>query len=73
MVPVVFIGEQSRAHWPKDLYVVPNYAFAVDCTALELRLSHEHDAMRWVPFEEAYALLWELNERLARDQLPVAE
>jgi dATP pyrophosphohydrolase len=78
----VFIKEQARAHWPKDLYVMPNYAFAVDCTALELCLSHEHDAMKWAPYEEAYALLrwennkvalWELNERLSRDQLPLAE
>lgn len=82
MVPVVFIKEWARAHWPKDLYVMPNYAFAFDCTAYELRLSHEHVAIKWAPYDAAYALLrWDnnkvalldLNERLVRDQLPPAE
>jgi dATP pyrophosphohydrolase len=82
MVPIVFIKEWARAHWPKDLYVMPNYAFAIDCTALELRLSHEHDAMKWARYDEAHALLrwennqvalWELDERLLRGQLPPAE
>jgi dATP pyrophosphohydrolase len=82
MVPIVFIKERARAHWPNDLYVMPNYAFAIDCTALELRLSHEHVAITWAPYDDAYALLrwennkvalWELHERLTRDQLPPAE
>jgi len=82
MVPIVFISSWARVHWPEGLYVIPNYAFAVDCTTLELRLSHEHDAMKWARYDEAYALLrwennkvalWELNERLTREQLPAAE
>ncbi|HEY4175668.1 MAG TPA: NUDIX domain-containing protein [Kofleriaceae bacterium] len=81
-VPIVYIGESARAHWSKDLYVIPNYAFAVDCTALELRLSHEHDNIKWLPYNEAYALLywqndkvalWELNERFMQGQLPSGE
>jgi len=81
-VPIVVIKEWARAHWPKDLYAMPNYAFAIDCTALELRLSHEHVTIKWAPYDEAYALLrwdnnknalWELNERLMLDQLPPGE
>lgn len=81
-VPIACIKEWARAHWPKDLYAMPNYAFAIDCTALELRLSHEHRGMKWTGYDEAYALLrwdnnkvalWELNERLMRGQLPPGE
>ena len=82
MVPIVFIKELARAHWPKDLYVIPNYAFAIDCTAVELRPSHEHDVIKWARYDDAYPLLrwennkvalWELDERLTRDRLPPAE
>ena len=65
-------------HWPKDLFVVPEYSFAVDVSGQELDLSHEHDKVRWLSFKEAMRLLtwesnrialWELNERLSTDQL----
>lgn len=64
-------------HWPKDLLVVPEYAFAVDATGQELVLSHEHDKVNWLCLEEAARVLrwdsnrvalWELNERLEADQ-----
>ena len=63
----------SATHWPANLFVVPEYAFAVAVDGLPLTLSREHTAMRWLPFDEARALLtwdsnrvalWELNERL---------
>jgi dATP pyrophosphohydrolase len=81
-IPIIVIKEWARAHWPNDLYVMPNYAFAIDCTAVELRLSHEHVAIKWAPYDDAYALLrwddnkvalWELNERLMRGKLPPPE
>ena len=65
-------------HWPKDLFVVPEYSFAVDVSGQSLDLSHEHDKVRWLSFKEAMRLLtwesnrtalWELNERLNTDQL----
>ena len=65
-------------HWPKDLLVVPEYSFAVDVTGQELELSHEHDKVRWLSFEDATGLLtwdsnrvalWELNERLKAGQV----
>lgn len=63
-------------HWPKDLYVVPEYSFAFLCTG-EITLSHEHLEYRWLPFLEARKLLtydsnktalYELNERLKRKE-----
>ena len=64
-------------HWPKDLLVVPEYSFAVDVAGQELVLSHEHDKVSWLSYEEAARVLtwdsnrvalWELNERLTVDQ-----
>jgi dATP pyrophosphohydrolase len=65
--------EQWRVSNPQ-LYVVPEYAFAVlvDDPA-QVRLSREHDDIRWLPYDQATQLLtwdsnrnalWELRERL---------
>jgi dATP pyrophosphohydrolase len=81
-VPVTCIGEAVRRHWPRDLFVLPNHAFAVDCTDMQLRLSAEHTELQWVVYETAYGLLrwesnkislWELNERLSQGMMPNPE
>jgi len=67
----------DASHWPKSLYVVPEYAFAVDVSAYPITLSQEHDEIRWLNFKEAYGRLtwdsnrtamWELNERLCTER-----
>ncbi len=77
-VPITVIASASRTHWPNDLFVIPNVAFAVDCTGIELTISSEHDEVRWTSYREAERLLrwdgnkvalWELNERLIRGTL----
>jgi len=64
----------AAASWPPEVYVVPEFAFAVETGGAGLRLSSEHSELRWLPYEEAQRLLkwdsnrtalWELNERLA--------
>ena len=61
-VPVTCISEDQRKHWPRDLFVLPNHAFAVDCSEIQLRLSAEHTELQWVVYETAYELLrWESN------------
>src|SRR5688572_30311958 len=35
------------AHWPQELYVVPEYCFAVAVDGQELQLSTEHDRVEW--------------------------
>lgn len=76
-VPIAAFRHQ--AHWPTDLYVVPQYTFAGDATGLEITLSAEHHEYRWADYATAYELLryqsnknalWELNERLTRGVLP---
>ena len=59
--------------WPGDLYVVPEYCFAVDLGKRSIALSSEHSECRWVRYEESRNMLrwdsnrnalWEINERL---------
>jgi dATP pyrophosphohydrolase len=66
-------GVGAAAHWPPDLYVIPQHCFAIDAGTREIALSPEHTEVRWVPYERARELLkwdsnrnalWELNERL---------
>jgi dihydroneopterin triphosphate diphosphatase len=59
--------------WASELYVVPEYSFAVDVGSAEIVLSKEHTELRWVSYDEARTLLkwdsnrtalWEVTERL---------
>lgn len=68
----------ASKYWPKDLYVIPEHYFAVECNEIEIVLSHEHTEYRWVSYEEAVKLLkwdsnqtalWELNQRLLYNDL----
>jgi dATP pyrophosphohydrolase len=63
----------AHVEWGKDVYVVPEYSFAVDMTNKELKLSFEHTELRWLKYKEAVKLLkwdsnktalWELKERI---------
>ena len=63
----------ARDSWPKDLYIVNGYSFAVEYTGFDILLSSEHVEFKWVSFEEADSLLywennktalWELHQRL---------
>jgi dATP pyrophosphohydrolase len=61
------------AHWPPELYVVPEHCFAVCVTNQQLRLSEEHCRLEWLNLKQASELLtwdsnrvalWELAQRL---------
>jgi dATP pyrophosphohydrolase len=76
-VPV--ISFQDRTHWPPDLYVIPQYAFAISVGSHEIVLSPEHTEARWARYETVRAqlwwqsnqtALWELHERLRHHDLP---
>ncbi len=71
-IPVTFFPGTTR-HWGKDLFVVPQHFFGVLAPQQALTLSHEHDAYRWVRFDEGMAMLkwddnnnalWELDRRV---------
>jgi len=80
-VPVIFFLA-AKEIWPRDLYVIPNYSFAADCRNLDIIISHEHTEFKWAGYDECYEFLnwdnnkvalWELNERLRRDDLILME
>ena len=71
----------ARDIWPKDLYVIPAHYFAVTTADIQIALSGEHTEYKWVDYDEGVSILnwghdknalWELNERLLNDDLPVS-
>jgi dATP pyrophosphohydrolase len=76
-VPVMELA--GRLRWGADVLVVPEYAFAVRITDLELRIRVEHNEYRWVEYETCRELLhWdsnrnalhELNHRILHNMIP---
>jgi len=70
-VPKICFAEADS--WGQDVYVIPEYCFAVDALNYDLSLSKEHTDLQWVSFEQTASLLkwdsnrnalWELSERL---------
>lgn len=60
--------KKYRKHWPEDLYVLPEYSFAFECTQ-DIRLSEEHSHFEWLPYEEAYSCLKYDSNRTALYEL----
>ncbi|MEX0781340.1 MAG: NUDIX domain-containing protein [Dehalococcoidia bacterium] len=74
-------GFAARHTWPAELYVIPEHCFAIEADFPGVTLSREHREYRWAPYTEAFDLLhwhqnrtalWELSERLKRDDLQLA-
>jgi dATP pyrophosphohydrolase len=70
-IPVTAFGDSSL--WGETVYVIPQYSFGIHAGAGEIRLSWEHSACAWLPYNEALArlhfdsdrtALWELNQKL---------
>jgi len=66
--------------WDSQLLVIPIRYFGVRIDGLEIQLSHEHLAYRWLSYVAAQALLkwdsdktalWELEQRLNRGEMPM--
>lgn len=64
--------------WGPEVYVIPQYCFAVNAGDTEPVLSQEHAEIKWLPYRQAYEILkwgsnrnalWELNERLKKLKL----
>lgn len=64
---------QARLVWGEDCLVIPEYAFAVEVSSREIRLSDEHAEYRWVDYQTASEMLrydsnktalWELDNKL---------
>ena len=70
-IPVVNVT--GTYTWGKDVFVVPEYVFAVNATNFQIKLSNEHTEFKWLKYDKAMDILtydsnktalWELNERL---------
>jgi len=68
--------------WQRNLYVIPNYCFAVEISGIEIAISSEHSEYRWVGYETGVSLLhwdndrtalWELHQRLINKDLLLAK
>lgn len=77
-LPDLVFSSGTRAEWGKSVVVVPMYFFAMKWDG-RITLSGEHLAVRWLCYEEAYDLiyymdqkiaLYELHEKLRRGILP---
>ena len=75
-IPVINVTGQYT--WGEDVYVIPEYTFAVNVKNDNIKLSEEHKEYRWAEFEEAIKLLKfdsnktaliELNEKLKRGSI----
>mgnify|MGYP004546364135 CR=1 FL=1 len=61
-VPVEIVTETMRAHWDKNIFVIPEYSFAFECNA-DPTLSREHSEYKWLPYNDARKLLkWDSNK-----------
>ena len=76
-LPDTIFSAVARSHWGKDIIVVPMYFFAMPFDG-NICLSREHTDVKWMPYDEACGLiyyqdqktaLYELNERLLRNNL----
>jgi dATP pyrophosphohydrolase len=64
---------RDSAQWGDELFVIPEHCFGVETPSVDIRISSEHKAFKWMDFETAMDLLtydsnktalWELNQRL---------
>ena len=74
-IPACIFAARHTAAWPRDMYVVPEYAFAFEVKE-EIRLSREHTEALWLSYEDARerlhwdsnrTALYELSCRLAKE------
>ena len=75
-IPVVNIT--GKFTWCDDVYVVTEYTFGVNVDNVDIKLSNEHKSYEWLSYSDARSklkydsnktALWELNERLIRNNL----
>lgn len=60
-VPASVIAEKHRKLWPRDTYVLPEYAFGFACDG-DICLSSEHVGFAWLSYDEALErLTWDSN------------
>ncbi len=78
VAPIPVAHFEERRDWPDDTLVIPEYYFAIDAADHDIALSDEHTEFCWVNYATAMKMLywdvnktglWELYQRLQRDNL----
>ncbi len=74
-IPVMHFRE--RHLWGPDRYVIPEYAFGIECSDENLSISDEHTEYQWLDyrgaderlrFDSNRTALWELDRRLLNNR-----
>lgn len=74
-IPIRFFKEHRNK---KNLYVIPEFCFAIKLDTNKVIISHEHSEYQFSSYSEAYKILkydsnktalWELRERIINDDL----
>lgn len=72
-IPIVNVVKEFM--WGENICLIYEHAFGIDATNEQIKLSHEHKTMEWLPYEEAIVklkwdsnknALWELNYKLLK-------
>lgn len=67
-IPTSIFTKEVLQSWAPDTYVVPEYSFGFECRD-EIKLSHEHDDMVWLYYEDAKRKLTFDSNRTALHEL----
>lgn len=67
-LPVNIFNVESQKAWGKDVVVVPLYFFAMPFNGV-INLSNEHTDVKWLPYEEAYELVFYADQKIALYEL----
>lgn len=77
-VPVYYFSKEAQENWGSDVFVIPNYSFAVEVNDYNITLSSEHIDYKWLNYDEVVILLkfdgnktalWELKCRIEKESL----
>ena len=62
-IPTCIFSEIQQETWGEEIFVIPEYTFAVELKSTDIVLSEEHIGYKWVTYEEALLLLkWDSNK-----------
>jgi len=67
-LPLDVFSSEETEHWGMDVVVVPMYFFAMPFEG-GIILSDEHTEVRWLPYQEAYDLIYYLDQKIALYEL----
>ncbi len=62
-MPVNCISAKCRQYWDENIFVIPEYCFAVNINNNHIELSLEHTEYFWGTYQEVFKkLYWESNK-----------